>query len=107
MAILTDSPSSQWTSLGPPEEITGGMVGQGREFVRAHPLVADTLLAAVLLALSTVWLVRTGFAEPRSAIVQTALVATVAVRRTWPLGVAAPSRSRSDCSASPWSATRR
>jgi hypothetical protein len=49
MAILTDSPSSQWTSLGPPEEITGGLVGQGREFVRAHPLVADTLLAAVLL----------------------------------------------------------
>jgi signal transduction histidine kinase len=86
MAILTDSPSSQWTSLGPPEEITGGLVGQGREFARAHPLVADTLLAAVLLALSTVWLVRTGFAEPRSAIVQTALVATVAVRRTWPLG---------------------
>jgi signal transduction histidine kinase len=87
MAITTNFASPQWTSLQPPEEITSGMFGRGREIVRGHPLATDALLAAVLLALSTVWLAGSAFATPRDAIVQTALVATVAVRRIWPSGV--------------------
>jgi signal transduction histidine kinase len=87
MAITTNFASPQWTSLQPPEEITGGMFGRGREIARGHPLATDALLAAVLLALSTVWLAGSAFATPRDAIVQTALVATVAIRRIWPSGV--------------------
>jgi signal transduction histidine kinase len=87
MGTMTDLPGPQWTSLQPPEEITGGLFSRGRDIARAHPLATDALLAAVLLALSTVWLAGSGFAEPRAAIVQTALVATVAVRRSWPAGV--------------------
>ncbi len=84
MSTMTDLASPQWTSLQPPEEFTGGLFGRGRSIVRTHPLATDTLLAAVLLALSSVWLAGTTFAEPRAAIVQTVLVATVAVRRTRP-----------------------
>jgi len=87
MAITTNYVSPQWTSLQPPEEITGAMFGRSRDIVRSHPLATDALLAAVLLALSTVWLAGSAFATPRDAIVQTGLVATVAVRRVWPSGV--------------------
>lgn len=84
MGTMTDY---AWTTLQPPEEITRGLFGRGRVLVRTYPLATDALLAAVLLALSTVWLVGSPFASPRAAIVQTALVATVAVRRAWPSGV--------------------
>jgi signal transduction histidine kinase len=87
MGMTTDLASPQWTSLQPPEEITGGFFNRGRDLVRTHPLATDALLAAVLLALSTVWLAGAPFAGPRAAVVQTALVATVAVRRVWPAGV--------------------
>jgi signal transduction histidine kinase len=87
MGIMTDLSGPQWSSLQPPEEITGDLFGRGRDIVRTHPLATDALLAAVLLALSTVWLAGAGFAEPQAAVVQTALVATVAVRRSWPTGV--------------------
>jgi signal transduction histidine kinase len=86
MGIMTDFAGPQWTSLQPPEEITGGLFSRGREIARTHPLVTDSLLAAVLLGLSSVWLAGSGFAGPRTALVQTALVATVAVRRAWPSG---------------------
>jgi signal transduction histidine kinase len=87
MGMMNDLAGPQWTSLQPPEEITGGLFNRGRDIVRTHPLATDTLLAAMLLALSTVWLAGSGLASPRAAVVQTALVATVAVRRTWPAGV--------------------
>ncbi len=87
MGIMTDYASPQWTSLQPPEEITGGMFSRGRDVVRTHPLATDALLAAVLLALSTLWLVGSGSAAPGAAAIQTALVATVAVRRACPSGV--------------------
>jgi signal transduction histidine kinase len=87
MGIMTDYASPQWTSLQPPEEITGGLFSRGRDIVRTHPLATDALLAAVLLALSTVWLALSGSATPGAVIVQSALVATVAVRRAWPSGV--------------------
>ena len=85
MGIMTDA-SPQWTSLQPPEEITGGMFSRGRDIVRTHPVATDALLAVILLALSTAWLAGSGTATPRAAILQAALVAVVAVRRAWPSG---------------------
>jgi signal transduction histidine kinase len=87
MGMMTDLAGPQWTPLQPPEDITGGLFSRGREFVRTHRLLTDALLAAVLLALSTVWLAGSGFASPQAALMQTALIATVVVRRYWPLGV--------------------
>jgi signal transduction histidine kinase len=84
MGTMTDYASPGLTSLQPPEDITGGLFGWGRGMARNHPLATDALLAAVLLALSTVWLAGSPFANPRAAVVQTALVATVAARRTRP-----------------------
>src|SRR5580704_16856045 len=70
-----------------PEEIPGGLFASGRRVVRTHPLATDALVAAVLLALSTVWLAGSGFASPRTIVVQTALIAAIAARRIWPSGV--------------------
>jgi signal transduction histidine kinase len=60
------------------------LFGWGRELVRNYPLATDALLAAVLLALSTVWLAGSPFAGVRAGVVQTALIATVAARRSSP-----------------------
>jgi signal transduction histidine kinase len=87
MGMMTDRTGPQWTPLHPPDEITGGLFNRGRDIMRTRPLATDTLLALVLLALSTVWLAGSGFASPQSVVVQTLLVATVAVRRVWPQGV--------------------
>jgi signal transduction histidine kinase len=87
MAMMTDRTGPQWTSLHPPEEIAGALFSRGRHIMRTRPLATDTLLAAVLLALCTVWLTGSGFASPRNAIVQALLVATVALRRAWPAPV--------------------
>jgi signal transduction histidine kinase len=87
MNTPSDVTGPQWGSPQPPQEVTGRLFNWGRDFTRTHPLVTDTLLAAVLLALSTVWLARSDFASPRYAVIQTALILTVAARRVWPLGV--------------------
>jgi signal transduction histidine kinase len=63
------------------------LFASGRGLVRTHPLATDALVAAVLLALSSVWLAGSNFAGPRAAIVQTALIAVIAVRRIWPSAV--------------------
>jgi signal transduction histidine kinase len=84
MGTMTDYTSPGLTSLQPPEDITGGLFGWSRAMVRNYPLATDALLALVLLALSTVWLAGSPFATPRDAVVQTALIATVAARRSWP-----------------------
>ncbi|HUN31973.1 MAG TPA: sensor histidine kinase [Trebonia sp.] len=86
MGIMTNYASPQWTSLQPPEEITGGMFSRGRDIVRTHPLATDALLAAVLLALSSAWLAGSGTATAGAGILQAALVGVVAVRRAWPSG---------------------
>jgi signal transduction histidine kinase len=85
--MMTDRTGPQWTSLHPPEEVAGALFSRGRHLVRTRPLATDTLLAAVLLGLSTVWLTGTAFASPRTAIVQALLVVTVALRRAWPAPV--------------------
>jgi signal transduction histidine kinase len=71
----------------PPDEITRGLFSSGRRVARTHPLATDTLVAAVLLALSSVWLAGSAFAGPRAAIFQTVLIAMIAVRRIWPAAV--------------------
>jgi signal transduction histidine kinase len=63
------------------------LFASGRRVVRTHPLATDALVAAVLLALSTVWLAGSGFASLRTIVVQTALIAAIAVRRVWPSAV--------------------
>ena len=73
--------------LQPPDEITRSLFGQGRRVARAHPLAVDALVAAALLALCTAWLVQSDFANPRAALVQTLLIAVIAVRRLWPTPV--------------------
>ena len=55
--------------------------------MRTHPLATDALLVAVLLVASSAWLAMSGFASYRAAIVQTAVIAPLAVRRLYPSAV--------------------
>jgi signal transduction histidine kinase len=75
------------TAQQPPDDITRGLFSSGRRIVRTHPLATDALLAVVLLAMSTEWLAGSGFASPRSVLIQTALTAAVMARRIWPATV--------------------
>ena len=84
MGTMTEYTSRGLTSLQPADEIPGGLFGWGRAIVRSYPLATDALLAAALLALSSVWLAGSPFASARAAVVQTALIATVAARRSRP-----------------------
>jgi signal transduction histidine kinase len=61
-----------------------GLFGALRRVVHAHPLQTDALLAAVLLALSTLWLVTSAFSGPRTAILQAALIVPLVWRRSSP-----------------------
>src|SRR5580692_6644910 len=82
LATVSAQPGEQ-----PPDEISRSLFGRGRGLMRTHPLATDTLLAAVLLAVSSVWLAGSGFASFRAAIVQTALIAPLPVRRLYPSAV--------------------
>ena len=73
--------------LQPPDEIDRSLFGQGRRVAHAHPLAIDALVAAVLLAVCTVWLVQSPFASLHAGLVQAALIAVIAVRRVWPVPV--------------------
>jgi signal transduction histidine kinase len=75
------------TSLQPPDEITRSLFGQGRRIAHAHPLTIDALVAAVLLAVCTVWLIQSGFGGLRTGLVQAALIGLIAARRVWPAAV--------------------
>jgi signal transduction histidine kinase len=72
--------------LQPPDEITRSLFGQGRRVGHAHPLAIDALVAAVLLAVCTVWLAQAGFGL-RAGLIQAALIGVIAARRVWPAGV--------------------
>ncbi|MFY9932359.1 MAG: sensor histidine kinase [Streptosporangiaceae bacterium] len=74
-------------STQPPDDISHGLFSQGRRVVRAHPLATDALLAAILLALSSVWLAGSVFAGYRAIIVQTALIVALTARRLYPSAV--------------------
>lgn len=71
----------------PPSEVTHGLFGTGRRIAGTHPLLTDSLLAAVLLLLSTWWLIGSRFNSTQAALVQTALIVPLAVRRARPSGV--------------------
>ena len=68
----------------PPDDISRGLFSQGRRVVRAHPLATDALLAAILLALSSVWLAGSAFTGYRAVVVQTALIVALTARRLYP-----------------------
>ncbi|HEY1623539.1 MAG TPA: sensor histidine kinase [Streptosporangiaceae bacterium] len=84
---MTEYLDLQRTVLQPPEDITRDLFGRGRSLGRRHPLATDAVLAAVLLALSTVWLAGSPFADFGNALIQTALVGAIALRRRWPSAV--------------------
>jgi signal transduction histidine kinase len=87
VSTMTEDLALQRTALQPPDEITRGLFGWGRDVIRARPLATDTLLAAVLLALSMIWLAGSPFAGLTNAVVQVALVGPLAFRRAWPSAV--------------------
>src|SRR5580658_2676960 len=61
-----------------------GLFGSVRRVVHAHPLQTDALMAAALLALSTLWLVTSVFSGPRTALVQATLIVPLVWRRSSP-----------------------
>src|ERR1700734_97862 len=87
VSTMTEYLGQQRTALQPPEDITRDLFGWGRSFGRRHPLATDAVLAAVLLALSTAWLVGSPFADLANALIQTVLVGAIAFRRRWPSAV--------------------
>jgi signal transduction histidine kinase len=86
-ATVSARQASAWTGELPPDEISRGLFGRGLQLMRTHPLATDALLAAVLLVLSSVWLASSGFASYRTAVVQTALILPLTVRRVYPSAV--------------------
>jgi signal transduction histidine kinase len=87
LSTLTEFIGLQRTELQPPDEITRGLFGRSIRLALTHRVAADGLAAAVLLALSTVWLVGSPFARPDTALIQAALIAPLAFRRVWPTAV--------------------
>src|SRR6516164_6988135 len=83
MGTMTELPPA----LQPPDEITRSLFGQGRRIAHAHPLAIDALVAAVIMAVCTAWLAQSGFGDLRAGLVQTALIAVIAIRRVWPAAV--------------------
>jgi hypothetical protein len=82
--VMAEFPALRRTVLQSPEDIGRSLFGRGRQVVRAHPVATDALLAVVLLIASTAWLAGSRFAGLQAALVQTALLAPVAVRRACP-----------------------
>jgi len=87
LAAPPPAPAAAWSGEQPPDEITRGLFSRGRRLMRTHPLVTDTMLAALLLTLSTGWLASSGFAGHLAATVQTALIVPLTVRRLYPSAV--------------------
>ena len=81
---MTDLSDYQPTRLQPPEEITHGLFSRSRELARTHPLATDALAAAVLLILSTIWLLGSPFSSVRAGVIQAALIGTLVARRVNP-----------------------
>jgi len=87
LSTLTEFIGLQPTRLQPPDQISRGLFGRGIRLALAHRVAADALAAAVLLALSTVWLVGSPFARLDTGLLQAALIAPLAFRRIWPSAV--------------------
>jgi len=84
LSTLTEFTGLPRTEFQPPDEISRGLFGRGRQLAQQHRVAADALAAAVLLALSSVWLAGSPFARLDTALIQTALIALLAFRRVWP-----------------------
>jgi signal transduction histidine kinase len=87
VSTMTEELGLQRTALQPPDEITLGLFGRGRDVIRARPLATDAVLAAVLLALSMLWLGASPFGGLNDTAIQVALVGPIAFRRAWPTAV--------------------
>src|ERR1700722_5247339 len=84
LSTLTEFIGLQRTELQPPDEISRGLFGRSIRLALTHRVAADALAAAVLLALSTVWLAGSPFARLDTALIQTAMIGLLAFRRVWP-----------------------
>jgi len=71
----------------PPPQADEGLFGAVRRIVHKHPLPADALAAGALLALSTLWLVRSSSSGVQIALVQAALIVPLVWRRSSPTAV--------------------
>ncbi len=71
----------------PPPQADEGLFGAVRRVVHKHPLPTDALAAAVLLALSTLWLVLSPLSNVRTGLVQGALIVPLVWRRKNPTAV--------------------
>jgi len=80
-------PVAVWPEEQPPDEITRGLFSRGLRLMRTHPLATDTLLAVLLLTLSSAWLAGSGFAGYLAATVQAALIVPLTIRRLYPSAV--------------------
>ena len=87
LSTLTEFIGLQRTELPPSDEISRGLLGRGVRLALTHRVAADGLAAAVLLALSTVWLVGSPFDRVDAGLFQAALIAPLAWRRIWPSAV--------------------
>jgi signal transduction histidine kinase len=65
-------------------ELDSGLFGAVRRIVHRHALQTDALLAAVLLAVSTLWLALSPFGGVKPALVQTTLIVPLVWRRSHP-----------------------
>ena len=61
-----------------------GLFASVRRVAHTHPLQIDALLAAALLALSTLWLVTSVFSDVRTGLFQAALIVPLVWRRSNP-----------------------
>lgn len=77
----------RWAARAEEAEGARGVFATGRRLLRLHPLAFDSVLACVVLGVSTVWLALSPFFHAGPVVVQTALVAPLAVRRRWPSAV--------------------
>jgi signal transduction histidine kinase len=80
-------PALSWPAEQPPDEISRGLFGQSRWLMRTHPLATDTVLAGILLVPCSLWLSWSHFGNGRAAVVQTALIMVLVVRRRYPSAV--------------------
>jgi signal transduction histidine kinase len=87
MRTVAGSADSRSTPAPPPADARRPLFENVRRIVHTHVLATDSLMAAALLALSTGWLVWTRSADWEKALVQLAVIAPLAWRRSQPTAV--------------------
>jgi signal transduction histidine kinase len=87
MSTFVNVADSERGVLRPSTEVEHGLFGVVRLTLQTHQRQTDAIVAGVLLALSTVWLVLSPFSGPKTALVQAALVVPLIWRRSHPTTV--------------------